>query len=255
MNFLRTRTEDHIYHILLDRGKSNAIDIMVVNELIEAIDSAAQDPAIEGLILSGKEGFFSAGLDLITLYDYDEEAMRAFWNRFLVLLQKFMAFPKPSVSAITGHSPAGGCVLALCCDYRIMTEGDYIIGLNEVSIGLTVPESIFKLYAFWLGNGQAYRSLLEGRLFNPQEALSIGLVDEVVALARIQNAALRKVKSVMQFERNAWQNTKQNFRKELLANLTQNHDEAIGQVLAQWWKPSTRSILKTIIENLTQRKG
>ncbi len=254
MAFLQTKTEDHIYHILLDRGRSNAIDITVVNELIEAIDHAAQDPAIEGLILSGNEGFFSSGLDLITLYEYNNEEMISFWKRFILLLQKFIAFPKPAVSAITGHSPAGGCVLALCCDYRVMTEGEYIIGLNEVSIGIVVPQSIFNLYAFWLGNGQAYRSLLHGQLFTPQEALAVGLVDEVVSLDRIQTAALRKIRSMTQFERNAWQNSKQNFRKDLLAGLMQDHDEAIRQVLAQWWRPGTRSIMKTIIENLTRQK-
>lgn len=255
MDFLRTKTEDHIYHILLDRGKSNAMDIAVVNELIEAIDIAEKDLAVEGLILSGKEGFFSSGLDLITLYEYDEAQMKLFWNRFMLLLQKLAAFPKPAVSAITGHSPAGGCVLALCCDYRIMAEGEYIIGLNEVPVGIVVPESIFHLYAFWLGQGKAYRSLLEGKLFSPQEALTIGLVDEVVPLARIQNAAWQKVKSVMQFEKNAWQHTKQNFRKEIVTKLTQNQEGAIEQVLTQWWRPSTRAIMKTIIENLTQRKG
>src|SRR5690606_2056607 len=99
MNFLQTRVEEHVYHILLDKGKSNALDIDAVNALIEAIDYAAQDPAIEGLILSGNEGFFSAGLDLITLYEYDNEQMVLFWKRFMTLLQKFIAFPKPTVSA------------------------------------------------------------------------------------------------------------------------------------------------------------
>jgi len=231
------------------------MDLEVIDELITAVDSAENDPAVEGLILSGKEGFFSSGLDLITLYGYNEEQMEHFWSRFMILLQKLVSFSKPAVSAITGHSPAGGCVLALCCDYRIMAEGEYIIGLNEVPVGIVVPESIFKLYSFWLGSGIAYRSLIEGKLFTPQEALAIGLVDEVVELSRIQNAALRKVKSVTQFEKNAWRNSKQNFRKDLLNSLKSNQQETITQVLDQWWRPGTRAIMKTIIENLTQRKG
>lgn len=255
MDFLRTKTEDHIYHILLDRGKSNAMDLQVVDELINAIDIAESDPAIEGLILSGKEGFFSAGLDLITLYAYDEAQMRQFWSRFMLLLQKLVAFPKPAVAAITGHSPAGGCVLAICCDYRVMAEGDYVIGLNEIPVGIVVPNGIFKLYAFWLGEAKAYRSLLEGKLFHPSEAREVGLVDELVPLARIQNAAMQKIKTLTQYERNAWQSTKRNFRAELVQSLHDNTEEAIEQVLTQWWRPSTRAVLKTIIENLTQRKN
>lgn len=255
MNFLRTKIEDHVFHVMLDRGKSNAMDIQVVDELIQALEEADANPAIEALVLSGKEGFFSSGLDLITLYNYNEEEMRAFWFRFMQLLHTLCSFSKPAVSAITGHSPAGGCVLALCCDYRVMVEGDYIIGLNEVPVGIVVPESIFKLYSFWLGSGVAYRSLMEGKLFSPAEAKQIGLVDEVVSMERIQHTALKHVKRVMQFEKSAWRNTKRNFRKELLSNLTVNQSEAIDQVLEQWWRPSTRSIMKTIIDNLTQKRG
>lgn len=255
MNYLRTQTEDHTFHILLDRGKSNAMDIDLINELIEAIDIAREDPAIEGLILSGKEGFFSSGLDLIALYQYNEEEMILFWNRFMLLIFKLVSFPKPAVSAITGHSPAGGCVLAICCDYRVMAEGEYILGLNEVPVGIVVPESIFTLYSFWLGKGPAYRALITGKLFKSEEALAVGLVDEVVPFNRIQNAALRRIKSLTQFERTSWQMTKLNLRAELIRAFEGNHEEMINQVLKQWWNPSTRAIMKTIIDNLTQKKS
>jgi len=255
MEYIKTKLEDHILYILLDRGKSNAIHLEVVKELLQVIQTAKADPAIEGVILSGKAHFFSSGLDLITLYDYDTNQMKEFWHFFMVLIKELVSFPKPSVAAITGHSPAGGCVLSICCDYRVMAEGEYIIGLNEVPVGIIVPQNIFALYSFWLGKAQAYRSLLEGKLFKPQEALAIGLIDEVVPFEKIQNAALKKIKMITQFEKNAWQATKLNLRKELIEAFSANHDDVIEQVLTQWWKPSTRSILKTIIDNLTQKKS
>lgn len=255
MNFIKTKVEDHIFHIMLDRGKSNAMHLDMIHELIDAVENATNDPAVEGLIVSGKENFFTSGLDLITLYQYDESQMQSFWNAFITLLYKLVSFPKPAVSAITGHSPAGGCVLAICCDYRLMADGDFVIGLNEVPVGIVVPESIFTLYSFWLGEGTAYRSLLEGRLFKPAEAKEIGLIDEVVAFNQIQGVAMRKVKSLMQFEKNAWRTSKLNFRKKLIAEFQKDQTEVINQVLAQWWRPSTRAILKTIIENLTQKRA
>lgn len=254
MEYIRTKNEDHVLHILLDRDRSNAMDIQVVNELIQVLEEADTNPAIEGIILSGKEGFFSSGLDLITLFDYGKEEMREFWTSFMKLLRVFVGFSKPSVAAITGHSPAGGCVVALCCDYRLMAEGDYIIGLNEVPVGIVVPESIFTLYSFWLGRAVAYRNLLEGRLFKPEEALAIGLVDEVVPFDRIQTAAIRRLKTVMQFEKNAWRITKLNLRGELIRAMEQEQGIMVEKVLEQWWKPSTREVLKTIIHNLTQKK-
>lgn len=255
MDYIRTKKEDHILHVLLDRGKSNAMDLKLVNELIDTLEEAGQDPSVEGVVLSGKEGFFSSGLDLITLFAYNEEEMREFWSRFMILLQQFVSFSKPTVAAITGHSPAGGCVMALCCDYRLMAQGDYIVGLNEVPVGIVVPESIFTLYSFWLGKGAAYRNLLEGKLFKPEEALSVGLVDEVVPFDRIQNAAIRRLKTVMQFEKNAWRTTKLNLRTEVIRAMEKDQSTAVEQVLDQWWKPSTREILKTIIYNLTQKKS
>lgn len=254
MRYIKTKEEDHILHVLLDRGKSNAIHLELVNELLQILNEAKSKPHIEAVIFSGKQNFFSSGLDLITLYEYDKDQMRLFWNRFMLLVKELVSFPKATVAAITGHSPAGGCVLAICCDFRVMAEGEYIIGLNEVPVGLIVPHSIFLLYSFWLGNANAYRSLLEGKLFKPNEALQNGLVDEVVPFDRIQSAAIRKIKAVTQFEKAAWQASKLNLRKDLITVLSEDYEAVIEQVLEQWWKPSTRAILKTIIDNLTQKK-
>lgn len=251
--FIKIEVTDHICYLQLDRGKSNAMHLEMIQELSEALRIQQENPSIEAIVLTGKEGFFSAGLDLITLYQYDEIQIRIFWEQFISLAQQLCAFPKPTIAAITGHSPAGGCVLALCCDYRIMAEGEFIIGLNEVPVGIIVPSSIFELYNFWIGKANAARYLLEGKLLQPQDALNIGLVDEVVPFNRIQTAAIRKAKQYASFEKNAWQASKLNIRKNLLQELAQTKEEAIEQVLNQWWSPNTRTILQTIIENLSKK--
>lgn len=255
MDYIKTKEEDHILHILLDRGKSNAINQEVVDELIQVILEAKNNPSVEGVVLTGKKHFFSSGLDLIALYEYDKEQMLFFWKAFMMLVKELVSFPKPSVAAITGHSPAGGCVLALCCDYRVMAEGEYVIGLNEIPVGIIVPQNIFNLYSFWLGNAVAYRFLLEGKLCKPNEALKAGLIDGVVSFDMIQNEAIRKIKTVTQFERNAWQASKLNLRKDLIDSFSADPEDVIKQVLEQWWRPSTRAIMKTLIDNLTSKKA
>src|SRR5690606_4415621 len=127
------------------------------------------------------------------LYNYSEDEVRQFWLDFIGLVKCFVSFSKPAVAAITGHSPAGGCVLAICCDYRVMAKGDFVIGLNELPVGIIVPQPIFELYSFWIGQGMAYRNLMEGKLMTPEEALSCGLVDEVVVAQSLVGTAERQL--------------------------------------------------------------
>ncbi|TKC60344.1 enoyl-CoA hydratase/isomerase family protein [Pedobacter hiemivivus] len=253
MNTIKVTIKDHLSLITLDRGKSNALNREMITELNDILNNISTDPNIGGVIIAGKEPFFSAGLDLIELYNYNEAEAESFWHLFLNFVANITAFKKPLVAAINGHSPAGGCVIALACDYRVMAEGKYIIGLNEVPVGIIVPNSIFNLYAFWIGTANASRSLLEGKLFSPEEALQIGLVDELVNPASIITAAERKVRKYMGMERNTWEQSKLSIRKDLITSTSADQSEALAVMLKQWWAPSTRSILKTIIDNLQKK--
>jgi len=253
MNTINVTIKDRLALITLNRGKSNALNREMITELTDMLHNIANDDHIGGVIITGRENFFSAGLDLIELYGYNEEEAKSFWHLFLDFIAKITAFKKPMVAAINGHSPAGGCVIALACDARIMAEGKFIIGLNEVPVGIIVPESIFSLYAFWLGKAHATRSLLEGKLFSPEEALTIGLVDELVNPDSIMTAAERRIRKYMALEPNTWQQSKLNIRKELITATSADQSDALKIMLAQWWSPSTRNILKMIIDNLQKK--
>lgn len=253
MNTIKVTIKDHLALITLDRGRSNALNREMITELNDMLNSIASDQNIAGAIITGKENFFSAGLDLIELYNYSEAEAESFWHLFLDFTANITSFRKPLVAAINGHSPAGGCVIALACDYRIMAEGKSIIGLNEVPVGIIVPNSIFHLYAFWIGSAQASRNLLEGKLFTPEEALQVGLVDELVNPESILTAAERRIRKYMGMERNTWEQSKLNIRKDLIAATRANQDEALALMLKQWWAPTTRNILKTIIDNLQKK--
>lgn len=254
MKTLQLTVNDRMALIGFNRGKSNALNFEMLQEFGSLLNNIEQDESIAGIIVHGKERFFSSGLDLIELYDYDEQQIRDFWKLFLEVVGTFVSFKKPAVAAINGHSPAGGCVIALCCDYRIMNQGDFIIGLNEIPVGLIVPSSIFSLYSFWLGERKAYQYLIEGKLLSPDEALQDNLVDQVVDSTRLRLEAEKKLQTYIQFDTNAWQQSKLNMRREMIASFKEKDDELINTLLKQWWDPSTRSILKTIINNLTEKK-
>lgn len=251
MEYLDYALEERVAHVRLNRGRSNAMNAALIGELDSLLRELENDPAVRGLVLHGKEGFFSSGLDLIELYNYNEDEVRQFWLNFIGLVKCFVSFNKPAVAAITGHSPAGGCVLAICCDYRVMAKGDFVIGLNELPVGIIVPQPIFELYSFWIGQGAAYRSLMEGKLMTPEEALSCGLVDEVVAAQSLVGTAGRQLQKYIALEPNSWRKSKTNLRKNLIELFEQDMSGVIEDILKQWWAPATRAILKSIIENLT----
>lgn len=250
MNTIKVTIREKVAIISLDRGKSNAMNKEMIDELISFMVNIEGDDSIAGAILTGKEGFFTAGLDLIELYDYDEEQMKSFWISFLKLVSTLTAFKKPLVNAISGHSPAGGCVMALCCDYRVMAEGKYIIGLNEVPVGIIVPDSIFELYAFWIGKAKAYNFILEGKLLSVEEAKSVGLINATADISVLMTVAEKQMRTFLQYDKKTWQQTKLNLRKDLIEKVSQDQTEMLEIMLKQWWSPTTRSILKTIITNL-----
>jgi 3,2-trans-enoyl-CoA isomerase len=250
MNTLQLSIKDELAIITLDRGRSNPINAEMVTELTSLIKSMADDEDVGGVIITGKENFFSAGLDLIEVYDYDEEQSRDFWHNFLNLQAILAAFKKPLVAAITGHSPAGGCVMAICCDYRVMAEGKFIIGLNEIPVGIIVPDIIFHLYAFWIGKRKAYQYLLEGKLLQVSEALRDGLIDEVCAAEDVLTVAENKIRTYMKLNPVTWSQSKLNLRKELIRHLNTDQTDTLKLMLKQWWAPETRKTLELVIQNL-----
>ena len=106
--------------VKLDRDRANPINARMISEIRLLFRKIEADPKIKGVVLVGQEGYFSAGLDLIEMYNLNEAGIKTFWKNFMGMVSDLVSFRKPLIAAITGHSPAGGCVLAICCDYRVM---------------------------------------------------------------------------------------------------------------------------------------
>lgn len=234
----------------LNRGKANPMNRQMIQELTELVHELTHNFEAKGLIITGKEHYFSAGLDLVELFQFNPQEMEDFWKDFSKMMLALASFPKPLIASITGHSPAGGCILALCADYRVMAEGNYRIGLNEVPVGIIVPHHILALYAFWIGNKNAYQNLMEGKLLLPQEALQSELVDEVVPLEDVLTKAEAKMKHYLSFDAVTWQKTKMHLRKDLIKALDVSSTDSFKETLEHWWSPEVRHILHTILASL-----
>lgn len=251
MNFLLTENKGDYTIITLNRGKASPLSHDMVNEFRGLLKELTADDSVKGIILTGQEHFFSVGVDVKEMYEKDREGVTGFWRDFSSLIAELFAFPKPFITAITGHSPAGGTVMAICSDYRVMAQGKYQIGLNEMAVGITLPQMIFEIYAFWIGKGKAYQYLLEAKMMLPDQALQVGLVDEVCDGSEVLARAEAKMKQYLSYSEASWVHSKKNMRKEQLdknENIVFERDYV--DTMEDWWLPENREALSRVVAML-----
>jgi len=255
MEYLEIEKKGAYSILTMNRPKVNAINFQMVNEIRSTFKTMQEDESVRGVILTGRTGVFSAGLDLIELYDYDEAKIRDFFIAFGSMYIELARFTKPFICAITGHSPAGGTVIAIAADYRIMAEGEkFGIGLNEVAVNVQISTNLIEAYSFWLGKSLAYRYILEGKLLNPIEANQANLIDEVVPMEEVLPKAEKRMKHYLQADKNIWLNTKTKLRSEWLGKLKDQSDDELNEALTVWWSPEVRMKMQMFKAMLAAKK-
>ncbi len=255
MNTLEVTYKKEYAIVQMNRGKVNAINFEMVQDLRDIFGKLEADDAVKGVILTGKPHYFSAGLDLIELYQYDKAQMTDFFVSFGALYLELVQFKKPFISAITGHSPAGGTVLAVTSDNRYMAEGDkYVIGLNEVAVNIQISQNLTEVYAFWMGDGLASRYILDGKLLNGKEAVACGLVDELVPLENVLERAEKRMQKYMQADQEILRNTKAKLRKHLWDKLDLKAENSLKEASELWWKPEIRAKMGAYVESFSNKK-
>ncbi len=241
--------------VQMNRGKVNAINVEMVQELRDIFRALEKNAEVKGVILTGQPHYFSAGLDLIELFEYDKDQIRNFFVSFGALYLELVQFKKPFISAITGHSPAGGCVLAVASDNRYMAEGDnYVIGLNEVAVNIQISQNLTEVYAFWMGDGLASRYILEGKLLTGKEAVAVGLVDELVPLENVLERAEKQMELYLSADQEILINTKSKLRKHLWNKLDLKAENSLKEASELWWKPEIRAKMKAYVESFSSKK-
>ena len=190
---INTDINGNIGIISIDRPPVNAINPELVSSLTESLDDFNSNDSIHGVILEGRSGIFSAGLDITHLFPKNRDYIKTFWESFSGLLNKMFNYEKPLYSSIGGHCPAGGTVMVIMTDYRIMTKGEYVIGLNEVDVGLIVPHGIGSVFQYVVGQRNAEDLLLKAKLISPEDALKTGLIDEICDQENLLNISLERI--------------------------------------------------------------
>ncbi len=160
--------------VRIDDGKVNAMDPGLLDSLWGALDTA--EAHAEAVVLAGRPGVFSAGLDLNVV----RTSTRAAWDllhKGSEIFLRLAEFPRPVVAACTGHALAAGAVILLCCDVRIGAAGDFKIGLNEVAIGLALPELVMELARKRLSPRHFTVACNTAQIYSPTEATDVGFLD------------------------------------------------------------------------------
>jgi enoyl-CoA hydratase/carnithine racemase len=249
----RIEHDGGIRELRLNRPPVNALNPDLVHALRAAVEAAPREGA-QALAISGSSGIFSAGLDVPTLLTLDRDRMCAFWSEFFGLCAALARSPMPIAAAITGHSPAGGAVLALFCDYRVMARGAYRIGLNEVQVGLTVPDCIQAGLRRLIGTYRAERLLVQGAMLDAETALASGFVDELADVDFVAARAVGWLGEVLKLPRQAMLSTRAMARADLAALFADPASLPVEDFLDMWFAPEAQNTLRAMVERLKARK-
>ncbi|KAL4154743.1 hypothetical protein PRNP1_006859 [Phytophthora ramorum] len=172
--------------VRMNRPPVNSLNTALLQELDATIKKLEDDKGVRGIILaSSSQKVFSAGLDIMEMYQPQPAKITKFWTALQDLYLRLYTTRLAAVAAIEGHSPAGGCLLAMCCDYRVMTSGKPMIGLNETQLGIVAPTWFRDTFVNTIGHRQAEKMLGLGLQVDATKAKAIGLVDEAVALEEV----------------------------------------------------------------------
>lgn len=180
---LETRIEDQILLATLINGKTNSITRETLDKLQAAVEQVKNDETIKGLVLTGNGRFFSSGFDLYTFMGFKElsQAVEFLTYADEVLINLFLC-PKPVVCAMNGHAAAGGLILAMASDYRIITDHPKIkVGMSEIKIGVPLSPAQSAVMRFGLDSDKKFRDVMYfGEMIDVKTALEREIVDGVV---------------------------------------------------------------------------
>ncbi|HUC24844.1 MAG TPA: crotonase/enoyl-CoA hydratase family protein [Streptosporangiaceae bacterium] len=204
------RLHDSVATITMDDGKVNVLSLAMLTELGAALDRAAADRAV--VVLTGRDGVFSAGFDLPVLRAGGAEAtdlLRAGFD----LAARLLAFPTPVVVACPGHAVAMGVFLVLSGDYRIGASGSYKITANEVAIGLTMPRAAVEICRQRLTPAGFNRAVIIAEVFAPDDAVAAGFLDRLVPAEQLAAAAAAAAADLTRLDLDAHAATKLRARR------------------------------------------
>lgn len=214
---VKTTMHGDVAVIRFDDGKANTVSLKSIPALNAALDEAEKNA--KSIVLAGRPGRFSAGFDLSVMRDGHPADIGRMVRGGAELAMRIYGYPLPVVIACTGHAIAMGSVLLLAADLRIGARGDFKLGLNEVAIGLTLPQFAVELANDRLSRRHLPRMVNLAELIDPQAAVEVGLLDRVVPPTALLDIAIAEAKHLTALDLRAHHGTKRNLRGPTLERI------------------------------------
>jgi enoyl-CoA hydratase len=245
-----TLTErDGLAILRIGRANGNAINGDVVDGLTTLVRQAAQSEEIRGVLLAASGKLFSPGLDLRELIELDRRGMERFTRGFNTCVLELYAFAKPLVAAIHGHAVAGGCVLTLGADWRVLRRGA-LIGLNEVRVGVPLPFGVSMILRESVPRIHLEEVALLGLNYRDEAALEAGLVHELHAADGFEEHCLERLEELASRDSNAFAVTKRYLRSMIVERIRTEEDLHRDEFLDGWFSRPTQDRIRAVIAKL-----
>ena len=242
--------------VALNQPPVNSMGKSLLTELHDTIIKLENDNQHRAMILtSANPGIFCAGLDLLELHDKTEDELAEFWSIVQKTCWKLYGSKLVTIASINGASPAGGCLLALTCDYRVMADNDrFKIGLNESMLGLTVPNWLSTICIDVVGQRLGERALVQGTLFSTKSALEIGMIDQIESMDEIQGAAVKAAENYLKVPEIARSSVKLNCRQKNMdwfESIQREDSVNFGKMAGT---AEAQKAIKNVVDSLKKRK-
>jgi enoyl-CoA hydratase/carnithine racemase len=235
--------------LTMTRGKVNPLNEEMVDHLTAQFAGLAADPETKAVVLTGQGSFYSFGLDVPELYDYTPADFTRFLIKFTSLYLSMYRFPKPLVAAINGHAVAGGFMISTPCDYRVMATGKAKIALNEVTFGSSLFAGSLEILKGVVGARNAERIALSGSMYSAEDALELGMVDEIAEPEQVVARATAIAAEMAKRDATAYAAIKKLLRDPVVQKIQATEADSIKRFVEIWYSPSTREQTKGIVIN------
>ena len=247
------RTEqDGITTLRLAHGKASALDIELVEGLAREIAEITLSDT-RAVVLTGTGSIFSAGVDLFRLVDGGREYADRFVPALSRMLLELFALPKPLLVAVNGHAIAGGCIITLAGDYRLMSAGNGRIGIPELLVGVPFPPSVIEALRFALPPQHLQMLMYTGRTFLPDDALRLGIVDEVVDAASLSARTAEMAQHFASLPTRAFALAKRQLRDKAIDRAKHYANELDAEVQESWGDPATIEHIRSYLAKTVRK--